>query len=60
MKKILVALVLAMFFFNAGFGRLLAPLLYTMTPLQRYYLPAYVASTWYGNDPAATTKVAWI
>ena len=60
MKKYAVCGLLAMFFFSAGLGPLLEPLLYTMTPLQRYYLGAYLASTLHGNDPAATTDVAWI
>lgn len=35
---------------------LLGPLLYTMTPLQRYYATDYLASTWHRNDPTATTE----
>jgi hypothetical protein len=35
---------------------LLDPLLYTMTPLQRYYVSDYLASTWHQNDPTATTE----
>ena len=46
--------------FNAGFAVYLRPLLYTLTPLQRYYLPAYLASSWKAGDPAAQTEVQWI
>ncbi len=46
--------------FNAGFAVFLRPLLYTLTPLQRYYLPAYLASSWEAKDPAAQTEVQWI
>lgn len=35
---------------------LLGPLLYTMTPLQRYYAADYLASSWHRDDPAATTE----
>ena len=59
-KKYAVCGLLAMLFFSAGLGPLFEPLLYTMTPLQRYYLGAYLASTLHGNDPSATTDVAWI
>ena len=45
---------------NAGLGPLLSPLLYTLTPLQRHYLPAYIASSLKGNDPEATTKIQWV
>ena len=35
---------------------LLGRLLYTMTPLQRYYAVDYLASSWHRDDPAATTE----
>jgi hypothetical protein len=35
---------------------LLSRLLYTMTPLQRYYAADYLASSWHRDDPAATTE----
>lgn len=46
--------------FNAGFAVYLRPLLYTLTPLQRYYLDAYVASSLKAKDPAARTEIEWI
>lgn len=63
MKKpllVLVPLIVGCFVFNAGFGVYLRPLLYTLTPLQRYYLGAYLASSWKTKDPAAQTDVEWI
>lgn len=53
---LLAAVVLGSFFFAAGFGALLEPLLYTMTPFERYYAGAYLRSTWNGIDPSATTE----
>ncbi len=50
-----VAGLLACFFFSAGLGPLLEPLLYTMTPLERYYADDYLAASWGRNDPRATT-----
>jgi hypothetical protein len=53
----LVALVICIGVFNAAnLTPLLGLLLYTMTPLQRYYAADYIASTWHRNDPAATTE----
>lgn len=60
MKKILFVLVAVVFLLSAGFGVFLRPLLYTVTPLQRYYLDAYLASSWHENDPTATTEIQWI
>ena len=54
------AVLLLMVLANAGLGPLLSPLLYTLTPLQRQYLPAYIASSLKGNDPQATTKIQWV
>jgi hypothetical protein len=60
MKKIpifAIALVICIAVLNAAnLTPLLGPLLYTMTPLQRYYATAYLASSWHRNDPAATTE----
>jgi hypothetical protein len=60
MKKIpilFIALVICIAVLNAAnLMPLLGPLLYTMTPLQRYYATAYLASSWHRNDPAATTE----
>lgn len=60
MRKIpalLVGLVICFGVFNAAnLTPLLGSLLYTMTPLQRYYATDYLASTWHRNDPAATTE----
>jgi hypothetical protein len=54
---LLVAFVISIGVFNAAnLTPLLGPLLYTMTPLQRYYATDYLASTWHRNDPAATTE----
>ncbi len=53
---LLVVIVLGSFFFAAGFGPVLEPLLYTMTPFERYYAGAYLQSTWHRNDPSATTE----
>ena len=63
MKKPLVLFVFLLggiVLFNAGFAVYLRPLLYTLTPLQRYYLPAYLTSSWEASDPAAQTEVQWI
>jgi hypothetical protein len=52
-----IALVICIGVLNAvNLTPLLGPLLYTMTPLQRYYATDYLASTWHKNDPAATTE----
>ncbi|WP_263377220.1 hypothetical protein [Granulicella aggregans] len=60
MKKIpifFIALVLCFAVLNAAnLTPLLGPLVYTMTPLQRYYATAYLASSWHRNDPAAKTE----
>ena len=54
---IVIALVICLGVLNAvNLTPLLGPLLYTMTPLQRYYATDYLASTWHKNDPAATTE----
>ncbi len=54
---ILIGIVICIAFLNvANVGPLFGPLLYTMTPLQRYYAADYLASTWHQNDPAATTE----
>ena len=60
MKKLLFVLVAGMFLLAAGFGVFLHPLLYALTPLQRYYLGAYLASSWHETNPAATSEVQWI
>jgi hypothetical protein len=60
MKKLLFVLVAGAFLLAAGFGVYLRPLLYTLTPLQRYYLGAYLASSWHETDPAATSEIQWI
>ena len=57
---LLVLLLLGIFLFNAGFAVYLRPVLYTLTPLQRYYLDAYLASSLKGRDPAAQTDIEWI
>ena len=54
------ALLMLMVLANAGLGPLLSPLLYTMTPLQRQYLGAYIASSFKVDDPEATTKIQWV
>lgn len=53
---LVVAGLVACVFFSAGLSPLLEPLLYTMTPLQRYYAGDYLVSGWGANDPAATTE----
>lgn len=54
---ILVAVLICIAFLNAAnFGPLFGPLLYTITPLQRYYAADYLVATWHQNDPAATTE----
>ncbi len=58
--KIAVGCLVAVLFFGLGFGPLLSPLLYTLTPLQRYYLPTYIASSWHQNEPEAHTEIRWI
>ena len=60
MKKPLFVLMAGVFLLAAGFGVFLRPLLYTLTPLQRYYLGAYLASSWHETDPAATSEIQWI
>jgi hypothetical protein len=60
MKKLLFVLVAGAFLLAAGFGVFLRPLLYTLTPIQRYYLGAYLASSWHETDPAATSEIQWI
>ena len=60
MKKLLFVIVAGMFLLSAGFGVFLRPLLYTLTPLQRYYLGAYLASSWHEKDPSAMSEVQWI
>jgi len=60
MKKIpifFIALVICIAVLNAAnLTPLLGPLVYTMTPLQRYYATAYLASSWHRNDPDAKTE----
>lgn len=54
---LLLALVICLGILNAvNLTPLLGPLLYTMTPLQRYYATDYLASTWHRDDPTATTE----
>jgi hypothetical protein len=54
---LVIALVICLGVLNAvNLTPLLGPLLYTMTPLQRYYATDYLASSWHKNDPAATTE----
>ena len=54
---LVIALVICLGVLNAvNLTPLLGPLLYTMTPIQRYYATDYLASTWHKNDPAATTE----
>jgi hypothetical protein len=60
MKKLLVATIAVLFLLAGGFGVFFRPLLYTLTPLQRHYLGAYLASSWHANDPAATTRIQWV
>ncbi len=60
MKKLLFVVGVGMFLLAAGFSVFLPPLLYTFTPLQRYYLGAYLASSWHETDPSATSEVRWI
>jgi hypothetical protein len=60
MRKLLFVLVAGGFLLAAGFGVFLRPLLYTLTPLQRYYLGAYLASSWHETAPAATSEIQWI
>ena len=58
--RIALAGVVLVFFFALGLDPLLEPLLYTLTPLQRQYLPAYIASSWHRNDPAEQTEIHWV
>ncbi len=52
-----IGLILCIAVFNlVNLTPLLGPLLYTMTPLQRYYAADYLASSWHRDDPAATTE----
>ncbi len=60
MRKLLFVVGVGMFLLSAGFSVFLPPLLYTFTPLQRYYLGAYLASSWHEKDPSATSEVRWI
>ncbi len=60
MRKLLFVLVAGEFLLAAGFGVFLHPLLYTLTPLQRYYFGAYLASSWHETAPAATSEIQWI
>ncbi|MGA2249020.1 hypothetical protein [Terracidiphilus sp.] len=60
MKKLLFVFVAGVFLLGAGFGVFLRPLLYTLTPLQRYYVGAYLASSWHEKDPAATSEIQWV
>ncbi len=54
---VLIGIVICIALLNvANVGPLFGPLLYTMTPLQRYYAADYLASTWHQNDAAATTE----
>ena len=57
---LLVPLLVGVVLFNAGFAVHLRPLSYTLPPLQRYYLDAYLASSWNAKDPAAQTDFEWI
>ena len=54
------ALLVLMVLANAGLAPLLSPLLYTLTPLQRHYLPAYTASSFKGSNPQARTEIRWM
>ena len=60
MKKLLFVLMAGLFLLAAGFGVFLRPLLYSLTPLQRYYVGAYLASSWHATDPSATSEIQWI
>ena len=60
MKKLLFATIGFFFLLAAGFGVFLQPLLYTLTPLQRHYLGAYLASSWHASDPGETSRIQWI
>ena len=60
MKKLFALVLVAMVLLSAGFDVYLPPLLYTLTPIQRYYLSSYLASSWHEKDPAAKTEVEWI
>ncbi len=60
MKKLLFVVVAGMFLLSAGFGVFLRPLLYTLTPLQRYYVGAYLATSLHATDPTATSEIQWI
>lgn len=60
MKKLLFVVVAGMILLSSGFGVFLRPLLYTLTPLQRYYVGAYLASSWHEKDPSATSEIQWI
>ncbi len=60
MRKIFAIVIAGMILFNAGFGVFLGPLLYTLTPLQRHYLGAYLLSSWKAKDLTATTEVRWV
>jgi hypothetical protein len=60
MKKLFAVAILLGVFFSAGLGVFLQPLLYTLTPLQRYYLGSYLASSWKAGKASATTEVRWV
>jgi hypothetical protein len=60
MRKILVVLLVLCVPLAAGLDVFLGPLLYTLTPIQRHYLGAYLASSWHGSDPTATTEIRWV
>ena len=58
--KALVAALVCVLWFGLGLGPLLSPLLYTLTPLQRYYLGAYIASSRHAEEPQARTGIEWV
>ena len=58
--KFCVAGIVLVFWFGIGLGPLLSPLLYTLTPLQRYYLWDYIVSSWHSDNPEATIKMRWV
>ena len=59
-QKLSLALGVVILWFGLGFGPLLSPLLYTFTPLQRYYLGTYMASSRHAEQRGARTEVRWI
>ncbi len=60
MKKFLLTIAVLVLLWAVGFGVFFEPLLYTLTPLQRYYLGTYLGSSWKAKDPGAMTEVRWI